>query len=262
MEFPSFDELKSIINDKVSGSEQLLLDLNNYISRCAVIISDPEEFFNELKKYFGSFQNIIWYLDNLLALGDSKDDLINYIKDFNKRNSDSVKSIFDSAFDRLKSSNCLLTLSNSRTVAQIIEKLYMHNSNLKVIVSESRPLFEGKILSEMLISKGIDTELITEAMIAQSVMKCDAAIIGTDKILPDGSIINKVGSLNLAVICKYFSKPFFVVSKKSKRAGGLDFINNRQNRNEIYDGANDRLRINNYYFEIVYADLITEIFTD
>ena len=61
--------------------------------------------------------------------------------------------------------------------------LFAANRKLKITVSESRPKNEGKITAKRLSKIGIPVKYITEAMLAGEVSKCDAAIIGADKIL-------------------------------------------------------------------------------
>jgi translation initiation factor 2B subunit (eIF-2B alpha/beta/delta family) len=44
----------------------------------------------------------------------------------------------------------------------------------------------------------------------------DLCLVGTDSVLFDGSIVNKIGTYPLAVTAREHSKPFYVVCEKSK----------------------------------------------
>jgi translation initiation factor 2B subunit (eIF-2B alpha/beta/delta family) len=76
---------------------------------------------------------------------------------------------------------------------------------LKNDVAESRPKNEGRILAKRLIKKGIPVEYITDFSAATYIPRIDAAIIGADKILANGNIVNKMGSKTLAVLCRYYN---------------------------------------------------------
>ena len=109
---------------------------------------------------------------------------------------------------------------------------------------------------------GIKVELITDAMMGFFVPKVDVAIIGTDIVLRNGMIVNKVGSKSLALLCKEYNKPFYVVTSKSKLSKKKIFKPKKENSREIWDRKVKNLSMSNIYFEEIEKQLITKIFTD
>jgi translation initiation factor 2B subunit (eIF-2B alpha/beta/delta family) len=94
------------------------------------------------------------------------------------------------------------------------------------------------------------------------VPKVDVAIIGTDIVLRNGMIVNKVGSKSLALLCKEYKKPFYVVSSHSKLSKKKIFKPKKENPQEIWDRKVKNLSMSNIYFEEIEKKLITKIFTD
>ncbi len=156
----------------------------------------------------------------------------------------------------------VITLSRSGTVLEILKLWHQKNKKLKVVVCESRPKFEGRLMAKELADNGINVELITDAMMGLYVPKVDAAIIGADTVLKNGNVVNKVGSKSLALLCKEYKKPFYVVTSKSKLSKKKIFKPKKENPQEIWDKKVKNLSISNIYFEEIEKKLITKIFTD
>ena len=85
-------------------------------------------------------------------------------------------------------------------------------------------------MAEELAASGIKTLLITDAMMNQYVSQVDAAIIGADLISKNGNVVNKVGSKSLALLCREYNKPFFVVSTKNKLSKRSRFVQKNEDR--------------------------------
>ncbi len=101
--------------------------------------------------------------------------------------------------------------------------------------------------------------LILEAMLPQYITKIDAVIIGADKILKNGNVINKIGSLNAAIICKYYNKAFYVVASKNKISNQNKHKPIQLDSNEVWNYSHKNLKVNNFYFEEIDKKLITKI---
>ncbi len=171
------------------------------------------------------------------------------------------QNIFNQMHNSIKNINLVLTISKSGTLKEIFKLWKEQNKNIKVIISESRPANEGKIFAKQLLKLGIKVELITDAMTALYVKQIDAAVIGTDEVLKNGNIINKVGSNALAILCKEYKKPFYVVTAKDKFSNKEKYTARKADPAEIWNYKNKRLEVSNIYFEEVEKRLITKIFT-
>jgi methylthioribose-1-phosphate isomerase len=43
----------------------------------------------------------------------------------------------------------------------------------------------------------------------------DLVLVGTDRVTRNGDVVNKIGTLNLAVLCRHFGVPFYVACPSS-----------------------------------------------
>jgi len=170
--------------------------------------------------------------------------------------------IFENSRKYFKNVSKILTISNSKTVLSFLTQLHNTNKKLKVIIAESRPKNEGRLLAKRLIGEGICVEYVTDFSIANYIPGIEAAIIGADKILANGNVVNKTGSKTLAVLCRHFKKPIYVIASKSKLVSEINYIPEGRDPSEVWKYSDNNLTIRNYYFEEVEKNLITKIITD
>jgi translation initiation factor 2B subunit (eIF-2B alpha/beta/delta family) len=125
------------------------------------------------------------------------------------------------AADRLPSR--VATLSRSGTVhAALVER-----DPETVLVAESRPGREGVGVAERLADEtDADVTLTTDAAFAEQLVErgVEALVVGADAILPDGSVLNKVGTRAAATVATHEGIGCLVVAASDKvlPAGGGD----------------------------------------
>ena len=82
---------------------------------------------------------------------------------------------------------------------------------LRFFCTETRPYLQGaRLTAETLIEMGVDTTLITDGMGAAVLQsgEIDALVTAADRVTMDGHVVNKVGTLGLAVAAHAFGVPF------------------------------------------------------
>lgn len=240
-------EIQKILNDKTSGSNDLLSDINSLLLHNSENLSELKLIIKKFKKGLPTFTNIQNYFDCLERKIRSKDFTNKFFQDFNQTEKKIYDSIFKNTFTYLSKKKNILTISNSKTVLEI---LYRLNSvtKLYVFVCESRPKNEGRLLAEKLASKKIKTQLITEAQASGYIKKCDCVLTGADSILKNGDVINKVGSLQLAVLSKYYGKPFYVIADKLKYSSNNKFIHTEESVKEILEVHTKKIKVKKILF--------------
>jgi len=259
-----FIKLEEIVNDSISGSSEILKSINQFIIDNIKSGEDLAEAISILKNktyLFASLQN---YVDLLIPFSANKDFLgaIKFTKSHLENLQNKYRTIFTNATQILNSANSVLTISNSFTLLQVFKIWKNYGGNFQVIISESRPKDEGKVFAKSLIDCGIKVNFVTDASLNICVPEVDAIIIGADRILSNGNVINKTGSGFLALSAKYYNKPFYVFADKTKFVEADKFENKIYSPKDIWNYQNKLLQIENYLFEEIPAELITKIITD
>jgi len=89
-----------------------------------------------------------------------------------------------------------------------------YNGDIKVYAAETRPRQQGARLTvyEFMEDK-IDTTLITDGMIGTVFRegRVDCCVVGADRILRTGHVINKIGTYTMAITAKHHNIPFYSV---------------------------------------------------
>jgi len=256
--------LKSILTDKVSGSSELVVKINEYFLSNHQSIKKLESDIESIKKSLSTFEVVNSYVGKIEKYIKRKDldGLESFLKDFPAKKDKAYRNIYANAEKFISGFNTVLTLSNSKTLLEVFKIWSAKNRRLKIIVCESRPKNEGVIFAKALAKKNIKVDLITDASMSNHIANADAVIIGADIILKNGNVVNKTGSKNAAIICKHFSKPFYVFTTMDKFTNKSTFKPEQENSGEILNKRYNNIDANNTYFEEIDKSLITNIFTD
>jgi hypothetical protein len=107
----------------------------------------------------------------------------------------------------------VLTFSNSSTVRNVLTHYKKNVEN--VLCSHSLPLGEGVTLVKFLQKYEIPAVLIEDAEASFFLPNINFVLTGADTITDD-FFVNKIGTLQLALLCQYFEKPFYVVASQAK----------------------------------------------
>jgi eIF-2B alpha/beta/delta-like uncharacterized protein len=155
----------------------------------------------------------------------------------------------------------VFTYSYSGTVVDVI-RLVGYDV---VVVTESRPLMEGKRLAMELGAEGVNVVLMVDGAAGMYVRAADICLIGADSVQYNGSAINKVGSKLLAYAAKDQDVPYYVICDTSK----FNVLNYLGQSIELEAKTPDEVseplmnvEIKNPYFEIVPPELITGVITE
>jgi translation initiation factor 2B subunit (eIF-2B alpha/beta/delta family) len=158
-------------------------------------------------------------------------------------------------------SKIIFTHSYSST---IIEAMTMSHPR-RVIVTESRPLMEGKKTAEQLLENGILVTLITEAETGLFIKDAELILVGADSILSDGTIINKVGTYPIALIAHIHKIPFYVVCdtlKFNPFANSKNVKLESRISDEILRSQKKNITVQNIVFDITPPDLVKGVITE
>jgi translation initiation factor eIF-2B subunit delta len=120
------------------------------------------------------------------------------------------KAAADAAATIIGTVGTVMTHSISTTALSALKQAAARGT--KIIVTESRPLGEGKRVAYELAAAGAEVTLITDAQAGHFMSQAEAVLTGADGVLADGSVINKAGTYLLALAASDRDVPFFVAA--------------------------------------------------
>jgi len=138
---------------------------------------------------------------------------------------------------------------------------------IRVVVTESRPLFEGRVVAQELSALGIPVTLAVDAAMGYMMKAADICVVGADSVLSDGSVVNKIGTFPLAMSALQHKKPFYVLCEKSKFDLRSIFEAHRDmeegDQSEVLpDQHGPLLTVRNPYFDTTPGTLVSEVITE
>jgi methylthioribose-1-phosphate isomerase len=138
-----------------------------------------------------------------------------------------------------------------------------------VFADETRPLLQGARLTAWELSEaGIDVTLLCDNAAASlfAADRIDLVLVGTDRVTANGDVVNKIGTLNLAVLCRHYGVPFYVACPSStydpNTASGEQVIIEQRDPAEVTGPATASVPVYNPAFDVTPADMVTALITD
>jgi len=166
---------------------------------------------------------------------------------------------------RIRSGDTVLTHCNSEAALSIIARAYRDGKDIEVIATESRPRMQGLLTIGFLEEIGISTELIVDSAVRSVINDADAVVVGADVITANGSLVNKIGTSQIALIAHEARTPFIVAAETYKFSpatimGELVEIEERSPDEVLRDAGRYRhVRVRNPAFDVTphqYIDVI------
>jgi translation initiation factor 2B subunit (eIF-2B alpha/beta/delta family) len=151
------------------------------------------------------------------------------------------------------------TLSRSGTVLRAVEE----TDPASVVVAESRPGREGIATAESLAERtDASVTLTTDAAFAGELVDAtvDTLLVGADAVLPDGRVVNKVGTRGAATVAAREGIDCYAVAASDKITYREGF-DPEARPDDLYDGGAD-LAAANPTFEATPADLFDAVVTE
>ena len=101
------------------------------------------------------------------------------------------------------------------TALGVIRSLNEEGVLERAYCTETRPYNQGARLTAWeLFTDQIPSTLICDNMVASLIASrnIDAVVVGADRVVANGDTANKIGTFQIAILCKHFGIPFYVAS--------------------------------------------------
>ncbi|MGB2697001.1 MAG: translation initiation factor eIF-2B [Candidatus Zixiibacteriota bacterium] len=187
---------------------------------------------------------------NKLTLEELNYQVRKKVEDFHSNSLKSLEGITQIGQTLIFNGCTVITYSFSEGVFSILKKAKEKRKRFKVVLSESRPVFEGKNLALSLGKMGIPVTLVIDAALSLYLKEVDLVLVGADSV-SERSFVNKVGTYGLSLMAKELGVPFYVASERTK------FISEKWSKTtehhadpkEIFSKRSKNVKIENPYFE-------------
>jgi methylthioribose-1-phosphate isomerase len=104
----------------------------------------------------------------------------------------------------------------TETVAAVLRS----GKRIDAVCTETRPYLQGaRLTAESLAEMGVPTRLVTDGMPAHLMSRGDVTtfVTGADRVTMDGSVVNKIGTLQIAVAAHTFGVPYLALVQAPDR---------------------------------------------
>lgn len=161
------------------------------------------------------------------------------------------------AGDLISADSTIFTHSVSSVVLSVFQIL--RPKNVKAIVTEGRPLYDGLHTARRLSEWGIPVTYITDAQMGLFVQEADFVVVGADAVTAGGDVINKAGTYLAALVANQADVPFYVVCESFKKVGvNIDRVELEEMAAEELDPPRlPGLKARNIYFDRTPVHLVT-----
>jgi len=161
---------------------------------------------------------------------------------------------------RIQNGSKILTHCHSSAVSGILRRAKEAGADFEVILTETRPRYQGRITAEEMLEAGIDATMIVDSAIRSFMNRVDLVLVGADAITSEGNVINKIGTSLVALAAQEARTPLYVASELLKFDpqtihGEYEAIEERPT-DEIWPGAPGGLSIRNPAFDVTRREYI------
>ena len=160
----------------------------------------------------------------------------------------------------IPSKSVIATHCHSNTLAQALISAHKSGKSFNVLVTETRPLFQGRKTAKQLSNAGIEVTQFIDSAMHESIKQADIIMLGADAVTPKG-IINKIGSEAIAEIAHVHKKPLYIITDSWKFSSKPISIEQRSEK-EVWHKKPKNIRIKNPAFEIIPRKHITYIISE
>ncbi len=190
-----------------------------------------EKVFTRLAETRPTAVNLFWALDEMKKSYESLneniyEELLKKAVEIHNDDVDKCNKMAENGLEIFQKKTKVLTHCNTGQLATggggtafyVIQNGFKHGFVEHVFADETRPLLQGSRLTAFELEKaGIPFSINSDSTAAVLMQKgeVDLVITGADRIASNGDSANKIGTYNLAVLCKHHNIPFYIAAPTS-----------------------------------------------
>jgi methylthioribose-1-phosphate isomerase len=135
--------------------------------------------------------------------------------DYRERFAESSRALGRAGASVLESGDSVLNHCWAETyIVETVSEALCQGKHITAFCTETRPYLQGaRLTAECLSELGVETTVVTDGMGAYLMANglVTKLMTGADRVTMDGHVVNKVGTLQLAIAAREFGVPFFAM---------------------------------------------------
>jgi translation initiation factor 2B subunit (eIF-2B alpha/beta/delta family) len=253
--------LDKVSQDQVSGSSEIYSQLLDGLQEALAQRPKVQEWkdfsdgLSKVKRSMAPLQNVAGSIRVLLNAQIPDEQFNGFVKgfltDLGEREAAAPQKIANTLVSTYRPGK-VVTISYSGTVMNSLLSL---PKDVEISVAESLPMGEGALTCKKLADKGRRASLFRDSMIASEVQRSDLVLVGADGVCPEG-VVNKVGTMLVALAAKEHGKPFVVLCSTSKLIPVLE-MDAMEGESEIQGS-----KVKESIFDLTPLEMVTAVVTD
>ncbi|AHF80708.1 ribose 1,5-bisphosphate isomerase [Thermococcus paralvinellae] len=128
--------------------------------------------------------------------------VINAAKEFIHNSEKAIERIAEFGAKRIEDGDVIMTHCHSKAAIGVMKKAWDEGKDIKVIVTETRPKWQGKLTARELAEYGIPVIYVVDSAARHYMKMTDKVVMGADSITANGAVINKIGTALIALTAK------------------------------------------------------------
>jgi ribose 1,5-bisphosphate isomerase len=204
------------------------------------------------------------------SVEEARSEIVRLADNFITTSKEAVHRIGLIGSQRIKDGDTIMTHCNSQAAISVINEAHLAGKDINVIATESRPRLQGHLTIAQLNKLGIKTSLIVDSAVRFFMKDVDLVVVGADAVTANGSLINKIGTSQLALAAHESRTNLIVAAETHKFSprtlmGEMVEIEERD-INEVIKSdlisSLENVNVKNPAFDITPADYIDLICTE
>lgn len=172
-----------------------------------------------------------------------------------------LSRIAEEGANQIMDGDVILTHCHSHDVVEALKIAKKQGRKFEVIVTETEPRGQGVATAKDLLKAGIKITFCVDSAVGHVMGSVDKVMMGCDAILPDGSIVNKIGTFPISIVAMHFARPVYILGETLKYTRKVDV--EQRNPREVIDPKTIKgAKIINPAFDVTPADYIHVIITE
>jgi translation initiation factor eIF-2B subunit delta len=163
------------------------------------------------------FKDAIVKIDPETSETEAKQELYDMIDIFIRERITAADAlIMCAASDKIVNGDVILTYARSSIIERTLREAQKIGKKFRVIVVDSKPLYEGKKLAQSLAADGIAVDYYLIAGIAHAIGEATKVFVGAHAMMGDGRLYSRIGTAVVAMVAKDRNVPLIVCCESYK----------------------------------------------